>query len=39
LRWANIIIGVVQWTLAIGAVLGTLGLFTWILVMVVKKDK
>ncbi len=33
------VIGVLQWTIAIGAVLGALALFTWIAVMLVKKDK
>ena len=32
-------LGVLQWTLATGSVLGTLALFTWILVMVLKKDR
>ena len=35
----RIVFGVVQWTLAIGSVLATLALFTWIAVMVLKKDK
>jgi hypothetical protein len=35
----RIIVGVVQWTLAIGSVLATLALFTWILVMILKKDR
>jgi len=33
------VLGVIQWTLAIGSVAGTLALFTWIIVMFVKKDK
>jgi hypothetical protein len=33
------VLGVVQWTLAIASVAGTLALFTWIIVMFVKKDK
>ncbi len=32
-------LGVIQWTLAIGAVAGTVALFTWIIVMFVKKDR
>jgi hypothetical protein len=32
-------IGLLQWTIAIAAVVGTLALFTWIVVMVVKKDR
>jgi hypothetical protein len=35
----RILVGVVQWTLAIGSVLATLALFTWILVMILKKDR
>jgi len=35
----RVLIGVVQWTLAIGAVAGTVALFTWIVVMFVKKDR
>jgi hypothetical protein len=34
-----IAVGVVQWTVAIAAVIGTLALFTWVVVMVVKKDR
>lgn len=34
----NILLGVFQWTLAIGSVLGTLALFTWLIVMFFKKD-
>jgi hypothetical protein len=33
------VLGVIQWTLAIGSVVATLALFTWIIVMLVKKDK
>lgn len=33
------LVGLLQWTLAIGSVLGTLALFTWILVMVLRKDQ
>lgn len=33
------LLGVLQWTLAIGSVAGTLALFTWIIVMVVRKDR
>jgi hypothetical protein len=39
LNYYNLAKGVVQWTLAIASVLGTLALFTWIVVMVVKKDR
>jgi hypothetical protein len=35
----RIIFGVFQWTLAIGSVLGTLALFTWLIVMFFKKDR
>jgi len=35
----RILVGAIQWTLAIGSVLATLGLFTWILVMILKKDR
>ena len=31
--------GVLQWTLAISSVAGTVALFTWIIVMFFKKDK
>ena len=31
--------GVIEWTLAIGSVAGTVALFTWIIVMFVKKDR
>jgi hypothetical protein len=31
--------GVLQWTIAIVSVAGTLALFGWILTMIVKKDK
>ena len=31
--------GVIEWTLAIGSVTGTVALFTWIIVMFVKKDR
>jgi hypothetical protein len=33
------VLGVIQWTLAIGSVVATLALFTWIIVILVKKDK
>jgi hypothetical protein len=33
------LLGVVQWTIAIISVAGTLALFTWILKMILKKDK
>jgi hypothetical protein len=32
-------VGVLQWTVAIAAVIGTLALFTWVIAMVVKKDR
>ncbi len=35
----RIIFGVLQWTIAIAAVLGTIALFTWIAFMLLKKDK
>jgi hypothetical protein len=35
----RIILGVFQWTLAIASVLGTLALFTWLIVMFFKKDR
>ncbi len=38
LSW-NTVFGVLQWTIAIAAILGTLALFTWILLMLVRKDK
>jgi hypothetical protein len=40
--WSNFFgafLGVVQWTIAIISVAGTLALFTWILKMILKKDK
>jgi hypothetical protein len=33
------LLGVMQWTIAIISVAGTLALFGWILTMVMKKDK
>ena len=33
------LLGVLQWTLAILSVAGTLLLFTWIVTMIVRKDK
>jgi hypothetical protein len=33
------LLGVLQWTIAIVSVAGTLALFGWILTMVMKKDK
>ena len=38
MKW-TIVLGVLQWTIAIVAVVGTLSLFTWIVFMIVKKDK
>ena len=35
----TILLGVLQWTLAIGSVLGTFALFTWLIVMFFKKDR
>ena len=35
----NIAVGLLQWTIAILAVVGTLALLGWIVMMVVKKDK
>jgi len=32
-------LGILQWTLAIGSVIGTIALFTWIVLMVFKKDR
>ena len=37
-RFMQIILGVLQWTIAIGSVLGALALFTWIAVLFLKKD-
>jgi len=40
--WGDVfqtLVGVLQWTIAILAVGGTLALFGWILTMVVRKDK
>jgi len=33
------LLGILQWTIAILSVLGTLALFTWIAVMFLKKDR
>jgi len=33
------ILGIVQWTIVIVAVSGTLALFAWILTMIIRKDK
>jgi hypothetical protein len=33
------VLGVLQWTMAVVSVLGTLALFTWIVVMFLKKDR
>jgi hypothetical protein len=33
------ILGVLQWTIAIVSVLGALALFTWIAVILLKKDR
>jgi hypothetical protein len=40
--WAGFftsLLGVLQWTIAVLAVAGTLGLFGWIVMMIVRKDK
>ena len=40
--WPKIVhsvIGVIQWIIAIASVAGTLALFSWILTMILKKDK
>jgi hypothetical protein len=33
------LLGVLRWTIAIVAVTGTLALFTWIVLMIVRKDR
>jgi hypothetical protein len=33
------LLGVLQWTIAVVSVAGTVGLFSWIVIMVVRKDK
>jgi len=35
----TVALGVIQWSIAIVSVAGTLALFGWILKMIVKKDK
>jgi len=35
----NTILGILQWTLAIGSVLATLALVTWMLALFLKKDR
>jgi hypothetical protein len=35
----TIVLGLLQWTIAILSVAGTLALFGWIIRMVIKKDK
>ena len=37
--FGEMILGVLQWTIAIGSVLGTIALFTWIAVLFLKKDR
>jgi len=32
-------LGVLQWTVAIGSVLGALALFTWIAILFLKRDR
>lgn len=39
MKIVDTVIGVVQWTIAIVSVAGTLALIGWILTMVFKKDK
>lgn len=42
MKWREFLgslLGVLQWTIAILSVAGTLALFTWIIKMIVKKDK
>jgi hypothetical protein len=36
---ADTLLGVLQWTLTIASVVGTLALFTWIAVLLFKKDR
>jgi len=33
------LLGVLQWTIAIVSITGTLALFSWILVMILRKDR
>ena len=35
----RVLLGVVEWTLAIASVTGTVALFTWIIVLFVRKDR
>jgi hypothetical protein len=35
----EVLVGVFQWTIAIGSVLGALALITWIAVLFFKKDR
>lgn len=37
--WGELLIGVLQWTIAIISVAGTVALVGWIAVMFIKKDK
>jgi hypothetical protein len=37
--YLRIALGVLRWTIAVAAVLGTLALLSWIAIMLVKKDK
>jgi hypothetical protein len=40
--WADVfrsLYGVLQWTIAILSVVGTLALFSWIFLMIVRKDR
>ena len=42
MNWENFFrsaLGVVQWTVAVAAILGTIALFAWIMMMIVKRDK
>jgi hypothetical protein len=35
----NIFLGILQWTVAIAAIAGTIALFTWLTVLFFRKDK
>ena len=35
----TVVLGVLQWTIAIVSVIATLALITWILAMILRKDK
>jgi hypothetical protein len=36
---ADTVLGVLQWTIAIASVIGTLALFAWVAVLLFKKDR